>query len=328
MTESLGDVLPTVQKVWTNDHETATHDHCASGGCGQEWTPCSPLSADADRQKENQMTSKTTLVIGGTGKTGRRVVNRLQARSLPVRIGSRAGQPPFDWEDRATWEPALHGVNAIYVTYYPDLAVPGSVDAVQSLVDLALEIGIRRLVLLSGRGEEEAQRAEQILQRSAADWTILRSSWFAQNFSEGYLREPIVGGELVLPAGSVGEPFVDADDIADVAVAALTEDGHAGRLYELTGPRMLTFAEAVAEISAATGRRVRYAQVTPEQFAAALTSEGVPEDVVWLLNYLFTTVLDGRNAHLTDGVQRALGREPRDFADYARAAAAAGTWAA
>jgi uncharacterized protein YbjT (DUF2867 family) len=281
-----------------------------------------------NRKKENEMTSKTTLVIGGNGKTGRRVVKRLEARGLPVRIGSRAGRPPFDWEDPSTWEPALQGVDAVYLTYYPDIAVPGSVDAVQAVVDLALVLGIRRLVLLSGRGEDEARRAEQVLQESGADWTILRCSWFAQNFSESYFREPLVAGELVLPAGDVGEPFVDADDIADTAVAALTEDGHAGRLYELTGPRLLTFADAVAEIAAASGREIRYSPVTPEQYAAALTAEGAPEDVVWLFTYLFTTVLDGRNAHLTDGVQRALGRQPRDFADFARAAAAAGAWAA
>ena len=272
------------------------------------------------------MIANTTLVVGGTGKTGRRVAARLAARGRPVRVGSRSGQPPFDWEDRATWAPALRDVRAAYVTYYPDLAVPGAADAVRAFVELAVESGVRRLVLLSGRGEDEAQRAEQVVRESRADWTILRCSWFAQNFSENYLVEPVLGGEVVLPAGNVGEPFVDADDIADVAVAALTEDGHAGRLYELTGPRLLTFAEAVAEIAAATGRDIRYVQVSPEEYAAALTQEGVPAEFVWLLNYLFTTVLDGRNAHLTDGVRRALGREPRDFRDYARRTAATGVW--
>ncbi len=96
------------------------------------------------------------------------------------------------------------------------------------------------------------------MQEVSAEWTILRSSFFSQNFSESFFLEPILGGEVALPAGDVPEPFVDAEDIADVAVAALTEDGHAGELYELTGPRLLTFAEAVGEISRATGRKVRY----------------------------------------------------------------------
>src|SRR5215207_3729237 len=267
-----------------------------------------------------------TLVLGGTGKTGRRVAERLAARALPVRVGSRSAERPFDWENCATWEPALSGAGSVYLTYYPDLAVPGAVDAVRSLVDLAVARGVQRLVLLSGRGEDEAQRAEEVVQSSGVDWTIVRSSWFNQNFSENYLRDPVLDGEVVLPAGGVREPFIDADDIADVAVAALTEEGHVGRVYEVTGPRLLTFADAVAEIAAATGREIRYVQVSPEQYASALTEHGVPAEFVWLVNYLFTTVLDGRNAHKADGVQRALGREPRDFSDYAREAAAAGVW--
>src|SRR5690606_32536934 len=139
--------------------------------------------------------------------------------------------------------------------------VPGATDTVGAFVDEMLKLGIRRVILLSGRGEEEAQKTERVVQESGADWTSVRCSWFFQNFSENYLREPVAAGEVVLPAGDVREPFVDADDIADVAFAALTEDGHVGRLYELTGPRMLTFAEAVDEISSATGREIRYVQV-------------------------------------------------------------------
>ncbi len=274
----------------------------------------------------NTRQSGTTLVLGGTGKTGRRVSAQLDSLGVPVRIGSRQGDPRFDWNDPSTWTQVLADVRAVYITYYPDLAVPGAVDAVQAFIELALEKGARRLVLLSGRGEEEAQRAEKVLQDSGADWTILRCSWFAQNFSENFLVEGVVGDEVVLPAGDVGEPFVDADDISDAAVAALTEEGHGGRLYELTGPRLLTFAEAVGEIGRATGREIRYVQVSADEYAAALADAGLPTDFQWLVNYLFNTVLDGRNAHLTDGVERALGRPPRDFADYARNTAAAGVW--
>ena len=164
------------------------------------------------------------------------------------------------------------------------------------------------------------------MQDAGADWTIVRCTWFSQNFSESYMVDPIRSGELALPVGDMPEPFVDVDDIADVAVAALTEDGHSGRLYELTGPRLLTFAEAVAEVAKASGRPVRFVSIPMEDFASAVTEAGEPEDVVWLLRYLFTEVMDGRNASLTDGVQQALGREPRDFADYARDAAATGVW--
>jgi uncharacterized protein YbjT (DUF2867 family) len=275
---------------------------------------------------ENAQETKTTLVLGGTGKTGRRVVERLTARGIPVRVGSRSGEPPFDWEDRVTWAPALRDVGSVYVSYFPDLAVPGAVATVRSFAELAVESGIRRLVLLSGRGEEEAQRAELAVQQAGAEWTIVRCSWFSQNFSENYLLEPILSGKVALPAGNVPEPFVDAEDIADVAVAALTEDGHAGELYELTGPRLLTFAEAINEISRTSGHKIRFVPVSVEEYASMLTEQNVPAEFVWLLTYLFSEVLDGRNAYLTDGVQRALGRESKDFADYARDVAATGIW--
>jgi uncharacterized protein YbjT (DUF2867 family) len=269
-----------------------------------------------------------TLVIGGTGKTGRRIAQRLQQQGAPVRVGSRSGQPPFDWDDRATWEPALHGAASAYVSYYPDVAVPGAPEAVGSLAECAVASGTRRLVLLSGRGEAEAQRAEQAVQASGAEWTIVRCSWFMQNFSEGYLLDPVLGGEVALPVGDVPEPFVDAEDIADVAAAALTDDRHAGGLYELTGPRALTFAEATEEIAQACGREVSFVPVPIDAYAAAAADDGVPDDALAALRYLFTEVLDGRNANPADGVKRALGRPPRDFRDFARRVAASGIWSA
>ncbi|GII79447.1 NmrA family transcriptional regulator [Sphaerisporangium rufum] len=274
----------------------------------------------------NQREQQTILVLGGTGKTGRRVVDRLRAAGAPVRVGSRSAAIPFDWTDRATWAPVLRDAGAVYISYYPDLAVPGAPETVGAFAEMAVASGVSRLVLLSGRGEDEAQAAEKLVQDAGADWTILRSSWFSQNFSEDYLVEAVRAGLVALPAGDVPEPFVDADDIADVAVAALTGDGHAGQVYELTGPRSLRFDEAIGEISAAAGRRVEFVQVSAAEYADALSAEGVPAGTVELLTYLFTTVLDGRNARPAGGVRAALGRPPRDFADYARQAAATGVW--
>jgi len=275
---------------------------------------------------ETAPNTKPILVLGGTGKTGARVATRLQALGRPVRIGSRKGVPPFDWEDRSTWAPVLRGAEAVYITFQPDLAVPGAVDAVRSFAAQAVASGIGHLVLLSGRGEAEAEEAERAIQASGADWTILRASWFAQNFSESFLIDGVLDGTVVLPVGDVGEPFIDVADIADVAVAALTEPGHRGKLYELTGPRLLSFTQAVAEIAAASGRDIRLERVAPQDYARMLEQAGVPEDYTGLLIYLFTTVLDGRNASLADGVQLVLGRPPRDFGDYARETAAAGIW--
>ncbi|HWM20528.1 MAG TPA: NAD(P)H-binding protein [Ilumatobacteraceae bacterium] len=269
---------------------------------------------------------RPVLVLGGTGKTGRRIVDRLRALDVPVRIGSRSAQPPFDWDDESTWTPALEGVGAVYISYYPDLAAPGATDVIGSFAGVAVAAAVEHLVLLSGRGEDEAQACERLIQHAGVDWTILRASWFSQNFSESYLLDAVLRDEVVVPAGDVPEPFVDADDIADVAVAAFTEDGHTGQLYELTGPRMLTFEEATAEIAKAVDREIAFVPVSPADYAAALTAEGVPSDVIDLVLYLFTTVLDGRNASIADGVQRALGREPRDFYDYAWDTAQRGTW--
>ena len=214
--------------------------------------------AFTDTMSDTKTTTQTTLVLGGTGKTGRRVAQRLIARGVPTRIGSRSGSPRFDWDDATTWEPALQDVTAVFVVYYPDLAFPGAAETIRAFATTAVASGVGRLVLLSGRGEEEAEVSERAVQESGADWTILRASWFAQNFSEHFLLEPVLGGVIALPAGDVAEPFVDVDDIADVAVAALTEDGHAGQLYELTGPRLLTFADAADEIAKATGRDIQY----------------------------------------------------------------------
>lgn len=268
----------------------------------------------------------TILLTAGHGKTGRRVAARLDALGVPTRIGSRRGTPPFDWTAPATWAPALSGVDAAYVAFVPDLAVPEAPDAIEAFTAEAARQGVRRLVLLSGRGEAEAQRCERIVQAGAGEWTIVRCSWFAQNFSEDYLA-PGEDGVLALPVGDVREPFVDADDIADVVVAALTDPRHAGQVYELTGPRAITFAEAAAAIGDASGRDVRFESVPLDAYAAGMRAAGLPGDVIALVSYLFTEVLDGRNTELRDGVERALGRAPRDFATYAKDAAAAGAWA-
>ena len=270
--------------------------------------------------------TKPILILGGTGKTGRRLAERLITHGTPVRIGSRSGSPRFDWEVPATWAPALDGVSAVYISYYPDIAVPGAAEVIDAFTRLAMEHGVRRLVLLSGRGEHEAQRAEEMLKASGADWTILRCAWFSQNFSEGFLIEPLLAGEVALPVGPVGEPFVDVDDIADAAEAVLTEPGHVGQLYELTGPRLLSFADAVAEIAKATRRDIRFVRISHDEFTAAVASHELPSEIVWLLDELFSQVLDGRNESLTDGVQRVLGRAPKDFSDYATETAATGIW--
>jgi uncharacterized protein YbjT (DUF2867 family) len=278
------------------------------------------------------MTQETApvLVLGATGKTGRRVADRLAARGRAVRRASRGGEAPFDWADPRSWDAVLTGAAGAYIAYYPDLAVPGAPETVLRFIDRALALGVERLVLLSGRGEAEAQRAEALLQTSGADWTILRAGWFAQNFSESFLIDGVLSGEIVLPATpgveAVAEPFLDLEDLADVAAAAFCETGHSGRLYELTGPRALTFPEAAAELSTALGRSMRLTLVPPDAYRAAALAQGVPAEIVDLVLYLFGAVLDGRNSQPATGVAEALGRAPADFAAYVGRTAAAGAW--
>ncbi|WP_433770959.1 NAD(P)H-binding protein [Pseudomonas putida] len=269
---------------------------------------------------------QTILVLGATGKTGRRIAQQLEAGGQSVRLGSRGATPPFDWEDRSTWAAALDGVHAAYISFQPDIAVPGALETIQAFTRQAVESGVGKLVLLSGRGEAEAEQAERVVQNSGVDWTILRASWFCQNFSEAHFLEPILQGELVLPVGDIAEPFVDVEDIAEIAVAALTQSRHNGQLYELTGPQALTFAEAVTEIARATQRDIAFTTVPADAYRHALEQEQMPPEVIDLVLYLFTTVLDGRNTPIADGVQRALGRPARTFTDYVQRTAKTGVW--
>ena len=265
-------------------------------------------------------------VIGASGKTGQRVVQRLRAAGHNVRALSRSSSTAFDWHHPATWPDALQGVQSLYITYQPDLAVAQAEADIRQLVRAAEDCGVEHLVLLSGRGEDGAQRAEQVLISSNLQWNVVRASWFAQNFSESFMAEGIISGELCLPAGAVQEPFVDTDDIADVVVSALTQPTLRNRVFEVTGPQLLTFADCVAEIAQQTGRTIHYRTVPADLWLAALAQQQVPADIRDLLQELFTQVLDGRNSQLTNGIQQALGRQPTSFAEYVSKTLKAGLW--
>ncbi|WP_110516355.1 NmrA family NAD(P)-binding protein [Herpetosiphon llansteffanensis] len=271
--------------------------------------------------------NKRILVTGGTGKTGKRIVERLQAQGHTVRVGSRSASPSFDWDDQQTWPAALADVQSVYISYQPDLAVPSAIETIRAFSQLAVASGVKHLVLLSGRGEAAAQACEQVIQTAGVAWTIVRAGWFMQNFSESFFHEPLLNGQIFLPASEVKEPFIDADDIADVAVAALTNvQAHNGQLYEVTGPRLMTFGEAISEIAQANGSPIDYQPIPIEAYIGALHEQQWPADMIWLVEFLFRDVLDGRNAYLSDGVERALGRQPNDFSNFASEAAARAVW--
>lgn len=275
------------------------------------------------------------LVLGATGTTGSRVATRLASLGLPVRPGSRRAAVPFDWDAPHTWPAALEGTSAVYACYHPDLAVPGAGDVIAALTAAAGAAGVERLVLLSGRGEPSAAACEQVAfatgAAEAVAVTVVRCAFFLQNFSEKFMAAMVGSGVLGMPLAGMDpaaapEPFVDADDIADVVVAALTGQHHAGAVHEVTGPRSLGFDEVVAAISAATGREVRFRAETVPEWVARVGALGVPEAAAHMLAALFREVLDGRNATATGTVAAVLGRPPRDVHSWAREAAAAGAW--
>ncbi|OCI96885.1 NmrA family transcriptional regulator [Rhizobium sp. AC27/96] len=272
------------------------------------------------------MQISTVAIIGGLGKTGGRVAERLKERGIHVRAASRSTTPRFDWQDRGTWRQALEGASTAYVTFQPDLAVAWAAEAISAFAKTAVVAGVGHIVLLSGRGEDGAVLSERELKAVGVDYTILRASWFNQNFSEGAFLDGLLQGKLALPAGDVVEPFVDAGDLADAAVEALTNPRHRNQTYELTGPRALTFRDAVSEIAAASGRAVTYETVPIDAFIAEMTAFGLPQEATDLLHELFTQVLDGRNSRVEEGVRQILGRQPKDFSDYARETASTGIW--
>jgi uncharacterized protein YbjT (DUF2867 family) len=274
------------------------------------------------------MNNETIAIVGATGKTGARALKQLQKQGYSTRALSRQSSIPFDWADRTTWARALKGVDSAYVTYYPDLAVPQAEDDLSAFVELALKQKVKHLVLLSGRGEEGAQKAENVVKASGLDWNIVRASWFMQNFSESFMLDGLKAGELVLPEPKALEPFIDVNDIVDVAVAALTQKTLRNQLFEITGPEILSFDHCVQAIAQASQRDIGFVTAPVDAYLAGAKTEGLPEDMAWLINELFVNVLDGRNESTTSTVEKVLGRPAKSFAQYVATTATTGVWAA
>ncbi|WP_264553940.1 NmrA family transcriptional regulator [Flavobacterium sp. N2038] len=273
------------------------------------------------------MKNTKILVLGSNGKTGRRVAERLGANAtVEIRLGSRTETIPFDWEKPETWENVLKDIEVVYITFQPDLAIPSAEETLENFTRLATQTGVQKMILLSGRGEKEAQLCEEVVKQNAKNWTIIRASWFNQNFSESIFLDPILAGIVALPRAEALEPFTDADDIADVVVEAILDNKHNTKTYELTGPRLLTFKDAVNEIAEASGKNIAFQGLSLEEYTQMLREYEVPEDHIWLVNYLFEQVLDGRNSYITSDIEQVLGRKAKDFSSYAIETAKTGIW--
>ncbi|KAA3598702.1 MAG: NmrA family transcriptional regulator [Calditrichaeota bacterium] len=267
------------------------------------------------------------LVIGGTGKTGRRVAENLTKLNQNVRIGSRNNTPSFDWDNPSTYSKSLKGMDRVYITYYPDLAVPGAKKAISELTEIALKEGVEKVVLLSGKGEKEAEACEEIVANSGLNYTLVRASWFNQNFSESFLLDPILAGNVALPMSEAKIPFVDADDIADVVVKVLLDDSYNGQTITVTGPRRLTFKEVIEEISRVTNKEIHFQPISVEEFKTGMRTAGLPENYIWLFGYLFKEVLgNSENQVISNDIEKVLGRKATDFSEFVKKTALTGVW--
>lgn len=267
------------------------------------------------------------LVIGGTGKTGHRVVEGLSQLGHNVTVGSRKGNPAFDWDDYSTFAPALKGMDRAYIVYYPDLAVPGAKEAITALTEAASKEGLEKVVLLSGKGETEAEACEQIVANSGLNYTLVRASWFNQNFSEGSFLDFVLAGQVALPMPEAEIPFVDADDIADVVTKVLVDDTYNGETITVTGPKKLTFAQVVKMMGDAIGKEIQHIPISIEEFKAGMKAAGLPDSYVWLFGYLFKEVLGNPdNQEVSYDVERVLGRKATSFEEFAQKTLATGVW--
>lgn len=267
------------------------------------------------------------LVIGGTGKTGHRVVEGLNKLGHNVKIASRKGSPAFDWEDYSTFAPVLMGMDRAYIVYYPDLAVPGAKEAITTLTEAALKEGLEKVVLLSGKGEAEAEACEEIVANSGLNYTLVRASWFNQNFSEGAFLDFVLTGQVALPMPEAEIPFVDVDDIAEVVTKVLVDDSYNGKTITVTGPEKLTFEQVVKTMAQGIGRDIQYIPISIEQFKEGMKEAGLPDSYVWLFGYLFQEVLGNPdNQEVSDDVQKVLGRKATSFEEYAQKTLATGVW--
>ena len=281
------------------------------------------------------MTTTPILILSGKGKTGRRVAAQLDARRVPYRLASRSSEQRFDWYDESTWSATIAGADTAYLA--PPVGPTGLAQAGRFIQQAAAE-GLRRVVLLSGRGVGSLGRdfavydgqldLEHAVKASGADWTIVQPAWFAQGFSEDFLRYHVLAGEIRLSAGTGAEAWIDTNDVGDVMTAALLDESYTGQVLALSGPRPLTMTEVADALSTATGRPITYVDLDPEKHVAELIEQGLTPEDAEAVRDLFAVIRNHRSEYVSDGVQQVLGRPPRDFADWARETATTGVWTA
>jgi uncharacterized protein YbjT (DUF2867 family) len=270
----------------------------------------------------------TFLILGGTGKVGRRLGQSLTAAGHAARAASRHAAVRFDWAEPATWPDALAGTDGLFIIG-PGSATDWS-GRLTSLLTTAQSAGTKHAVLLSARGVEflpggAVGQSEQALREGPLSWTILRPSHFAQNFTEAMFVP--VDGVITTAVGTGAEPFIDVADVADVAAAVLARDTWHETTLELSGPEAITFAEAAAILTQASGTSVRFADESDASHVARLRAAGTPEGYIEWRMAMLGGIRSGADAYLSDGVQAVLGRPATSFREWARREVPAAAWA-
>ncbi|MFF8281735.1 NAD(P)H-binding protein [Streptomyces albus] len=269
------------------------------------------------------MTAPAVLVVGATGTTGSRTAARLTAEGHRVKAASRraapvAGAEPvrFDWYDTATHAPALEGVDRVYLV--PPVGDPDPAAVMLPFLRQARAAGMRRAVLLSSSavpsGGPAVGLVHQALPGLFPEWAVLRPSWFMQNFTGDHLHARGIreDGTVRSATGSGRVGFVDADDIAEVAVRALTDDRAPDTDLVLTGPEALSYDDIAAVLTEVTGRPVVHHRLTEAQLRDRLAAE-VPAEFAGILAGMDGAIEQGAEDRVTGTVQRLTGRPPRSF---------------
>jgi len=267
--------------------------------------------------------TKNVLIIGGKGKNGRRVAEKLKSHKFNPIVTTRTinahveNERYFDWNDSSTFGPALKNIEIVYIVH-PDTSMLGAEQQIEGLITEMMNQSVSKAVLLSGRGQASVEKCEKILMQSQLDWTVIRSAWFNQNFSEGHFLHGIRSGEVTFMADTVKEPFVDLEDLSDVVVECLIDAVHNGKIYEVTGPELLTFAEAVNVIGVKLKRNIQYQYLNQEAYRQYLKNAGLDEFIAAHMTQAFSEILDGRNENIGKGVTHVLGRDPIKFTDFVK----------
>ncbi|AFC31400.1 YesF [Paenibacillus mucilaginosus 3016] len=269
------------------------------------------------------------LVTGAAGKTGSRTASRLREMGYPVRTAGRnraaaAGHEGehvvFDWNEESTHEAALEGVSAVYLV--GPLMVMEPAKIMIPFLEKAWKAGVRRAVLLSSASVPEGGpvfgEVHRYLREQAPEWAVLQPSYFMQNFTEGPHGAAVrQGGDLVTAAGEGRVAFVNADDIAEVAVRALTDSVPHNTAHVITGPEALTYGEAAEILSRTAGREVRHVSVSPRELQQQWMALGMPEDYAAFMAGLDEGIRDrGTESRVTDTVERITGRRPVSLAEF------------